>query len=622
MKILRFVWPVAAVVLCVVACGKGGGGGGEGSSDPADQVLLNIADEPAAMTDAELELAFPLEEQGRPAIFLAGTDPTGGAGLAGRLAAYKSSESSAAYFQTIAPANLDAGVKAQFEKGVMFGIDEIARLVATYDVKADIRARPFSLELHNTPDPVNGTRAMVSFCPDTDALSLEEILGETCTPRMHLYYAGATASVTDAGTFVHEASHVAWVYYQQSAAYLGRGGVRDAHGNYPGLSFQHEATAQFLQARTPDSGAYSLLIRTTCPFAPMQSGALTWRTLSAFGDAATNILPYQLAPMLDQASFHFFAGDTEWLTDWWVAKPDLRNPRRPEAAVRSFVRVLFPDGNGADFRGLNRLIVRGGLDLYLRGRNPWTTAMVRESCFAPGTALLTATAPGAAGVNLPLFSFNAARITVEAGALDALGSVELALASDRGAGVIGAVHAVDVPAYIACVKAIDTGSLGAANPRGSCNKSHVFSIGALEPGTSFKRKLKLDPSTREKLAGKDFVFVAFHIFRPGAPQTPTNVAFTAGPATAEDLLVTFVNNSGEDHVHFQVTTDTGTVQTEVSTTTQLTITGVFAGDTLSVNVKKPSDEGPVHAGSTTCKLTETPTNPTITYSGGVTCSGF
>lgn len=82
------------------------------------------------------------------------------------------------------------------------------------------------------------------------------------------------------------------------------------------------------------------------------------------------------------------------------------------------------------------------------------------------------------------------------------------------------------------------------------------------------------------------------------------------------------NASSEDHVHFELTSNGSTLTVDRGQTGSLVVSGAKSGDQLTFNVEKPGDFGPTFAGSATCVVTDAPSNPTVTYSGSVTCSGF
>lgn len=93
---------------------------------------------------------------------------------------------------------------------------------------------------------------------------------------------------------------------------------------------------------------------------------------------------------------------------------------------------------------------------------------------------------------------------------------------------------------------------------------------------------------------------------------------------SNSLTVTLRNASAEAHVHFELTAPTPLAgpSVDAGTSATMTIDGVKAGDALTFAAKKPSDFGPVSAGSVTCTLGPAPTAPTVTYSGTLSCSGF
>lgn len=99
---------------------------------------------------------------------------------------------------------------------------------------------------------------------------------------------------------------------------------------------------------------------------------------------------------------------------------------------------------------------------------------------------------------------------------------------------------------------------------------------------------------------------------------------TVGEDGTLTLNITYRNSSSEDHIYITMTgpKPQGAVRITQGSSAKTTLSGVKAGDVAAFSVKKPSPDGPVGAGSTSCTISATPTAPTVTFSGSLSCSGF
>ncbi|MBT9555960.1 MAG: hypothetical protein IV100_08030 [Myxococcales bacterium] len=607
-------------VSSLLACGKTGGGGG-GGDDDIESAILSGLDEAALITEAELDQEFPLvdpvdpaeDDDTAPDPTL--SDPTAGGALEARFAAFTASRTADGLFAVPAVEGVPAEFNATVTRGILFGLDHFAARLPDFDVYAAVAARPFVVTIFTAAKPITGFRASVASCPNKPAD------WNACQPAVNIPYEVVNGVVKPvrAATYVHEMGHLGHVLYTLSTAYQAAGGLALGSFRHNEFRWQREGSAQFLTARAPDWAAYDRLGAQECAFKALQAGAFAWKDFSPSGNAI--VLPYQMSLLVDQVSWFHYSGGTSWLLDWWIARPDARDRARPESAARSLMRLLSPSSSATDLSALNQLIVRAGIDLYVRGRNPWTTRTLTADCFDPAGATLTATTPGSATVSVPAIGFRAVAMPVAPDALDTVSALQLTLTSDRPA-VRAAVYAIARTEYVACVGALTGGVLGTESPRKACNEAHALPLGPLQASNGYRALIKLTPDLKSKLTGKDLVAVLFHPWTTGAPRTPATITFTAGPPGPTDLTVTLRNASSEDHVHFELTSNGNTVTVDRGQTGSLVFSGAKAGDQLPFNVEKPGDFGPTFAGSATCVVTDAPNNPTVTYSGSVTCSGF
>lgn len=609
-KLRRVVIHLSALVL--VACGQSGGGGGD---DELEADMLRGLDEPAVITEAELDEAFPLVAPVEPVEDDAPSDPTAGGDLEARFAAYTPSRAADGLFTIPAVEGVPADFMATVSRGLLFGLDNFAARLPAFDVYAAVAARPFTVNVFTAPRGATGFRASVQACPNAPAT------WEECRPLVNIPYevAGGALKPVRAATFVHEMGHLGHVLYSLSSEYKTAGGLALGPFRHDEFRWQREGSAQFLTARAPDWAAYDRLGSTSCAFTALQQGAFAWRDFSPTGDGAR--LPYQMALLIDQVSWFQFGGGTDWLLDWWVARPDGRSAAVPESPARALMRMVSPSKSSVDLAALNQVVARASVDLFVRGRDPWTTRALSAECYDPALLGVGVDTPGAATVSVPAIGFRAVSMPIDDDAIDSLSSLQLALSSDRPA-VRAAVYAISVADYVSCVAALPGSALGEESPRKACNATYAMVVGPLHAQNGYRHTLKLTAALRTKLKGKSLVAVIFHPWTTGAPRTPATVTFTAGPPQASALNVTLRNNSSEDHVHFSMGTTGSSITVNRGASANLVVPSAAPGDELTFTVRKPSDFGPVFAASGTCRVSETPNNPTVTYTGSVSCTGF
>ncbi len=600
----------ALLALGLLACGGPGGGGG-GGDDELESATLQGLEESAVISEAELDELFPLVEEVAPVEDDAPSDPTQGGQLEARFAAYTPTRSSVGLFTIPAVEGVPDAFIATVTRGILFGLDNFEARLPGFSLYGAVAARPFVVHIFTEPRGELGFRPSVKSCPDPAAG------WANCTPSVHVPYQPDTP--VRAAAYLHEMGHLGHVYYTLSKGYTDAGGVVMGAFRHREFRWQREGSAQFILARGPDWAAYDRLGGTECAFRALQQGAFAWRDFAPTGNAMR--FPYQMSLLVDQVSWHHFAGGTEWLLDWWIARPDGRNSVRPESAARSLMRLLSRSGSSVDLRPLNELLIRAGVDLYARGRNPWTTRALHAECYDTAPTALTAAAAGSATISVPPVAFRAVRMPIAAGALDDLKTLELKLTSDRP-GVRAAVYAVDVANYVSCVTALTGSALGEESPRKTCNATHVLALGSLTSANGYRSTVKLTDDLKTKLSTKEIVAVLFHVYVSGGAKTPAPITFTAGPPTPLDLTITFRNSSSEEHVHFYVVDPPGSITVDSGSSGTIVVPGVQPGDKLTFRAEKPSDAGPVSAGERICEVSENPSNPTVKYSGTLSCSGF
>ena len=603
---------VIGFAVSVAACG------GE-DSDSADDPLLEGLDEPVLLTEADLDALFPLVEPVEPEEDEAPHAVVDGGTLEARLAAYVPTVDPALRFNVRPNANIPEAFVEQAKRGILFGMDNFDSFLPGFSMHAEAAARPFEVVFFDELKPDTGFRASVTSCPNRQPTEGFEV----CLPRLNIPYqvVAGVATPIRAGTFVHEVAHLGDVYHALSRQHIDAGGLVLGAFRHSEFRWRREGSAQFITGHAPDAAAYERLGNVTCAFDVLRRGMLGWKDFSPIGNE--RYLPYQAAIAIDQVNWHRFDGDQTWLLRWWVARPDERDPTRPESAARALVRMISANEKQVDLARVNKLFVLAGLDLYVHGRNPWTARTLSEDCFRAGSLIQAAT-PGTASLTLPPLSFDAVRLQIGADALADASSLKLELTSDSIANVRAFVYAVDVDAHIACLEALSSAQLGVAQPRQACNDQHVIAIGPLSASNQYRRTFTISDANKAKLATYDIAAVLFHT-ATGPPLVPVTATLTATVPARAPLTVTVRHGaSSPDHVRFF---ETGTsafagARVDVGSSGVLTIPDVAAGDDIGISVATPSDDGPKTVGSIKCKLSDNPTAPTVTYAGGLSCSGF
>lgn len=608
---------VLSCALFAPACGGGGSAAEEWTSSEELELLKGL-DEPVILTEQQLDELFPLVEESEPVEDeeseedLALLDVTNGGALEARLAAYVPT-AEGTYFTIQPHPNVPAAFVEATRKGILFGMDNFDRLFPAFSLHAAAAAAPFDVVFFDTAKDGTGFRASVSACPNPS--------GDwaACRTRLNIPYDAGKA--VRAATFVHELGHVAHGYYTRSSGYVKAGGVVMGPFRHKDFSWQREGSAQFITARSPDWSAYDRLGSGRCAFEALQRGATAWKDFGPTG--GEHFLPYQMALLLDSVTWHHFADDRSWLLGWWVARPDGRDKTRPESAARALLRTLSPRFDAVDTSGANKMVVSAGYDLFARGRNPWTTRTLSKDCFSvTGTPFAGAT-PGAATLTVPAIAFDGVRIPISPGATNDLKGLRVSLVADRQENARAVVFAAKIDPWIACIQGLGVGALGSSAPRQKCNEQYAQAIGALTPENGYQRTLAVTDAIRSRLDGAEVLAVVFHHLTPGSPFTPITATVTVEVPGAQDLTITLKNASSVDHVHFYTTGDSIFSGTSVDAGSTGTMTvNVVPGEGVGISVAIPSDTGPQFATSTTCQPTDAPTNPTVTYTGVLTCTGF
>ncbi len=514
----------------------------------ADPLLAGL-DEAVLISEVELDQAFPLVNPVSPEEDDAPADPSQGGAIEAALAAYKPTREPAAHFVIQPNANVPAAFVEQAKKGILFAMDRIEAMLPGVGLFAGTAARPFDVAIFDQPKGELGFRPHVSPCPNLPAD------WASCRPRLNLPYeipAGqATARAIPAGAYVHELGHVGHAYYTMSAAYIAAGGLPMGAFRHDTFRWQREGSANFLMAHAPDWTAYSRLSAKRCAFEALHRGAFQWKDFLPTG--AEKYLPYQLSLLVDQVSFHHFGGDTAWLMKWWVARPDARDPSRPETAARALMRLLSPKASAVDLSALNRLLVAAGRDLYGEGKNPWTTRALTSECYrSAAPAALSASGSASANLVVPPLAFDALRMDIADGAATSATDLRVSLSAGRLPNLRALVYLVQIDPYLACIAALDGPALGAPEPRAACNAKHLVLLGALTPASAHSVNVTLTSAQKAALGTYDLVTVVFHVARPTDPRTDISATVTAEfrtaapPASAPGHLCVVFKNGGPD----------------------------------------------------------------------------
>lgn len=504
------------------------------------QFLAGIDETPVIVSEQRLDQDFPLVERlTKPERQLVDGDPTKGGktDVDAAFDAFTPTESADDHFTIdvmetgVTQANID-----RVKKGLLFGMARWDAYNPGFSVTTATSAKagnkPFKVSIKTTKDPGTEWRAYVSPCgasaePDTIEEIVADIEGSTCLPRMVIPIE-PMKPVTDYLSpfiFVHEMAHVAQDYWQAAPAYLAAGGIKNASAYHQGFGWQFESDAEFSGRHAPEAYGYdSIFGGDACPFEPMRRGALSWNSTSAIG--ADNRFPYEMGLFLDQITWHRFAKDPSWIYQWFTALVDPRSqttpPIRPYTPTRRLMRVVSKDPNKTDISSFNRVLAQAGMDLYFRGKNPWTTRQLRKDCIR-----------NAVTVDLPLLSFDALR--VDPGDLSDVAKLRISLEVSRDPTFINAaVAAVElddagVPKFIDCVKAITEGGLGNADPRAGCMQD-VVPLGVLNSKNEFKDEIQL-PITFKGHKYAIVALVAHTMGREDAQRATITVVFHAEPVS-------------------------------------------------------------------------------------------
>jgi len=614
----RALSPWGFVLACALVQSACGGGGDDAGDDPEAAQLLAGLDEPVILSEAELDAMFPLVEpidavEDEDADDDPAFDASQGDQLEARLAAYVPTADASRYFTLQAHPNVPGTFVEATRRGVLFGMDNFDRLFPGFSVYGAAADRPFDVVFFDTPKPGTGFRPSITSCPNTTTWA-------DCRPRLNVPYDNGAAIA--AATLVHEVGHLAHVYYTLSPTFTDAGGLVMGSFRHSEFRWQREGSAQLIAARSPSWSAYDRLGSTRCAFEALQRGVTAWKDFSPVG--AERYLPYQMSLLVDQVAWHRFGGKLGWILDWWIARPDARDPSRPESAARALLRTISPSGTSVDVAATNKMMVAAGFDLYARGRNPWTTKTLTADCLdVVGTALGAGT-PGSATLTVPAVAFDAARIPIPTGALgDDVKALKLTLVADRPENARATLLAVQRDPWLACIAALDGAARATPTPRKACNDQHALLLGHLTPANAYTLMKSVDAPLRARLDGADIVAVVYHHLTQGSPLTPISAVVTVAIPTAEPLTITVRNSSSVEHVRFHLQGDSPFSGTRVDAGTSATmVVSVVPGGDVAMSVSTPSDDGPKLARSVTCQLSAAPTAPTITYTGALTCSGF
>lgn len=504
------------------------------------QMLAGVEDESVPMTEAQLDQYFPpASRMTAPEKQVADRDPTKGEVFDVQKAfdAFKPTESADDHFtidvieDKVTPADIE-----RVKKGILYGMANwdafkpVAGFTLTAASSIAKGGKPFKVSIKTTidPDPNIGWRAYVAPCGGAPAPTntIPEIIAsvdaDTCVPRLVLpLETGKLLESLSPFIFVHEMAHVAQSYWQRSAPYLAAGGIKQAGAFSTKLSWQFESDAQYTARHLPDAYAYDVYLAKGCPFEPMRRGAYAWSDFLA-SKGPDQLLPYQMGLFVDQVTWHRFGKDPAWIYKWLVNDVDPRVPGLPYDATRRLLKIVSKDTTKTDMKTINNVFLQAGVDLYFKGRNPWTTRQLTNDCIRPS-----------ASVDLPLLAFDAVR--VELGDLTDVAKLRLSLDASRDKSFLKAgVAAVELdkdgkPEFIRCVNSIVESGLSNADPRAGCTQSNVIGLSVLSEKNDYKDEVQL-PVTLE--ADKKYAIIAIvaHMMKkPDAPNTPITATLRAEP---------------------------------------------------------------------------------------------
>ena len=154
-------------------------------------------------------------------------------------------------------------VVAQVKKGLLFGMANWDAFMPGFSLTAATSKRaggtPFYASILTTPSPSFGFRPSVETCggamiePETVEDLVADVEGVNgCIPRVVLRHPSLRAAETfTTDVFIHELSHVAQDYWEQSTPYLNAGGMKLASAYHQGFAWQIEGDAQFTERHGP-----------------------------------------------------------------------------------------------------------------------------------------------------------------------------------------------------------------------------------------------------------------------------------------------------------------------------------------------------------------------------------
>lgn len=502
------------------------------------ELLAGVEDEPVPMTEADLDKYFPLVERLTTPEPLVDRDPTKGDSLDSVKAfnAFTSAENPDEHFTIDV---MDPGVTpahvVRAKKGILFGMASWDGFKPGFSVTAASKStggKPFKVSMKMTADPKVQFRAYVLPCggapgpTNTIAEIVASIDADTCIPRLVLPIdpAKPMEETLSPFMFVHEVAHVAQSYWQRSQKYIDQGGLKQAGAYNAEQSWQFESDAQFTGRHAPESYAYDEVLANGCPFEPLRRGAYSWSTFKGSeGTDSEKLLAYQMGIFVDQITWHRFGKNPAWTYDWLVADVDPRSKTKPITPTRKLLRLVSKDSTKTALESFNVLLLKTGVDLYFRGKNPWTTRQLSRECIRPG-----------ATAALPLLSIDALRVDI--GDLSEVAKLRVSLEASRDIGFLRAgVAAAELddagtPKFITCLKSITESGLAGSDPRAGCMSS-LTGLSVLTPKNNFRDDVQL-PITFE--AGRKYAIVAIvaHLAKKSdAPNTPINVTLRAEPVS-------------------------------------------------------------------------------------------
>jgi hypothetical protein len=501
------------------------------------QMLEGIEDESVPMTEQDLDKYFPvIERLAAPEKGAADRDPTKGDSVEVDKAfnAFTTAETWDDHFTV----ELDGAIAdpdvIRAKKGVLFGMERWDSFKAGFSLTAATKSsaggKRFKVKITDKADPDLKYRAYVTACGGAPTAPTDipgvvaSVQADTCLPMLVLpLEPGKSMETLSPFIFVHEMAHVAQSYWTRSPAYVAAGGIKQAAAYSQELAWAFEADAQFASRHAPEDYAYDTILDRGCPFEPLRRGAYTWKNMvGAVGKTdEEKLFAYQMGIFVDQLTWWRFGKDPAWTYKWLTADPDPRSPGTPISATRKLLKLVSKDGTATDLKAINGAFVQAGVDLYYRGRNPWTARQLSNPCVRPSGT-----------VALPLLSLDALR--VDPGDLSTVAKLRLSLEASRDrdflrAGVAALeLDAAGTPEIMTCLRKISDGSFSNAEPRAECMK-HLTPLAVLTPKNNFNDEVQL-PITFQASNKYAIVAIVAHLMkRKDAPDSPINVTFRAEP---------------------------------------------------------------------------------------------